>query len=543
MNEVLKGKFNQKIVNFNNDFSIDMILSLNIEDAVDHFFGCCEYPFEGSIRNEDTLIYRLRKDFKLFEFEEINVDTTLGITYNDNFSTYRSIDKTLKKHGEQVEVSYPEVKRRAATILRVLRDSKEISEVLISSRNEFKIPVNVKDKLNFKIKNNEKIMTYGLRKLLSVYFPKIFIPLKTKEEIYTYIDEYEISNSTDEFKKLIDINRYCNLNQVNTFDCAYEFLNYARHRKMIIRMDKLVETEEELENQIRENLLLVQFKETKHGRTFDKYIETNPIRFSEGREIYISYKDRVLYKSIISKAKSETDKSIVLRLVNLKRINESYKSKTTQFVEFVQENFINDYEELFGRNSQLREIFDIMKYRKILKKFTVIRGKTKCHLENHHQHEEQLYILVIRDDDQVDVALTTCHYCEICDRYTVSFDEFNRLVEKYDIKNIVAEINNETKLDFDLKSQHSYLYALGYNVSQKNDVPRTQRRRIIDFVLEYEWSREKLVNHIQQEINKRKKLSNMRRAISLWEDDLRYIKTKNDKVIQATHFYVHYSGR
>ena len=61
----------------------------------------------------------------------------------------------------------------------------------------------------------------------------------------------------NEFKKLIDINRYCNLNQVNTFDCAYEFLNYARHRKMIIRMDKLVETEEELENQIRENLLLV----------------------------------------------------------------------------------------------------------------------------------------------------------------------------------------------------------------------------------------------------------------------------------------------
>lgn len=78
---------------------------------------------------------------------------------------------------------------------------------------------------------------------------------------------------------------------------------------------------------------------------------------------------------------------------------------------------------------------------------------------------------------------------------------------------------------------------------KKKDVPRWQRRKIIDFVLEYEWSREKLINHIKQEINKRKRLPNMRRAISLWEDDLRYIKTKNEKVIKATHFYIHYSER
>lgn len=539
----LKRKFDQRIIDFNKQFPIDVILSLSVEDAVDHFFGCCENPFEESIGNEDTLIYRLNKDFKLFEFEEMNVDTTLGITYYDNKSTYKNIDKTLKVNGVQVEVSFPEVKRRAATILRVLRDSKDISERIISSKNKIMISEKERNTINEKLMSNEKVMTYGLRKLLAVYFPKTFIPLKTKKEVDSYIDEYEISNSIDEVEKLIDINEYCSSYQVNTFDCVYEFLNYARHRKMIIRTDKVVDSEEELNNQINLNMLIIPLKETKHGITYDKYIEASSIRYAEGREVYISYKDRLLYKTTINNAGNETDKSIILRLINLKKMNESYKSKTTQFVEFVQENFIDDYEELFGKNLQLREVFNIMKHRKILKKFTVIRGKTKCHLENHHQHEEQLYILVIREDDQVDVALTTCHYCEICDRYTVNFDEFNKLVERYDIKNIVAEINNESKLDFDLKSQHSYLYALGYNVNQKNDVSRKQRRKIIDFVLEYEWSREKLINHIQQEINKRKRLSNMRRAITLWEEDLRYIKTKNDKVIQVSHFYVHYSGR
>lgn len=471
MCENLKGQFNQKIIDFNKQFPIEMILGLSVEDAVDHFFGCCESPFEGLVKNEETLIYKLKKDFKLFEFEKINIDTTLGITYYDNVSVYKSIDKTVNEHGVQVNVSFPEVKRRAVTILRVIRDSKEVSELILSSGNKLKISENTRKNLCIKLANNEKVLTYGLRKLLAIYFPTIFIPLKTKEVIDTYIDEYEITNSIDEVEKLIDINRFCNLYQQNTFDCAYEFLNFARNRKMIIRTDKVVENEEQLINQLEQNLLMIPLKETKYGKTFDKYIETNPIRYSEGREVYISYKDRVLYKTIIDKVGSETDKSIVLRLINLKRINESYKSKTSQFVEFVLENFMYDYEQLFCENSKLRVVFDIMKNHKILKSFTVVRGKTRCHLENHHQREEQLYILVICEDDQVNVALTTCHYCEICDRYTVNYNEFSRLIDRYNINNIVADINNETNLDFDLRSQHSYLFALGYNVNQKKRCP------------------------------------------------------------------------
>ena len=536
MNKELKGRFNEKIIEFNSRFPIENISKLNLDDAVDHFFGCCEDSF--GLMYEDSLIYHLKRDFIIIDQEERKYDTTLGLTYVEKDDMYMHFESKPFPDRQKKKFDFSYAKNMASGLLKIIRDYRSIIEMIDYCESEkCKMTYSDIDLFKEKIKNSKPYMTYGMRKLLAIYFPYHLLPFISEEEISIFFDEYEVGYSNDDLERLVLINNYCNRNDLNTFDIAYEFHNYAAKRKYILNFGETYKSESELLSYLKSGQLNIKLNQIKNN-----FANFGNIHYLEGREVYISYKDKVIYKSMLKKAEFESNKTIVLRFLNLAEVNEKYKRVNDNLIEYIKKNFISDYKELFSKNIKLEILFNLIKDLKPIKCFTIVKGKTKCHSQNHVQTVTKVNILVI-DKSDVSIIQSNASYCKNCDRYTIHIEDFRELERKCFVGNIVADVTNDSHEHIDFGSQYSYLYHIGYNVSQKSDLSREIRRTYLDYMLDFEWSREKLISHLNTEISKRKNLPNMSRAISVWREDLEYVKNRVIYSSPNPNFYVHYLER
>lgn len=538
MVSALKGKFDLKIDEFNKQFPLEWVIKLNPEEAVDHFFGCCEDSFD--ILHEDTLIYHLKKGFRIIDHEDLKIETTttLGLTYIEKKDKYMHLESKSLLGKKMKEYDLSDAKEEARIVQKILKDySYIVEEIDYYETEKIKMPENVQELCKNKIKNTKQYLTYGIKKLLAIYFPKMFLPFASNKDIDTFFDEYEVAQTKDELMRILLLKHYCIRNSLSTYDIAFEFYNYAIHRKFVLNFGESYSSERELREVLSNGELSIKLTQIKNSFPNFRLID-----YSQGREVYISYKDKVLYKSILEKAKIESNKSLVVRFINLVDVNEKYNRTNNNLIEYIKTNFISDYQSLFGNNKKLEELFNIIRISKPIKRFTIVKGKTQCHTLNHIQNLVDVNILVI-DKSDIDVHKVKASYCNNCDRFTIHIEDFRKLEHECFAEYIVADIKNESREPIDFGAQYSYLYHIGYNVSQRSDIPQDTRRKYLDYMLDYEWSREKLMSHIRNEIDKRKNLPNMSRAISIWEKDLEYVRNRGINKVPNPHFYVHYAER
>lgn len=518
--------FKDKCAYFIRNFSIEILNEMDNDTLLDNLFGCeDEYEINLNPFIDKSLINFLKEEFQITEHENLTVETNFGLLYRSSNADYLN-PKNRK------ECSIKEANEFSYKIRKVVNDYNfiisRVKECKFINGNHFECAIKNRDLSLAKYTNSKELMTYGLRKLLAIYFPDYILPFINEDDIFDFFYQNDLSYNEDPLINLITIHKYCLSKNMTTFDLAFEFYNFPKDRKLVLNVDDVYKDIDDLEKDIQNNELKLHKKVVNKITGKIQYLNSYPIKYNKNKDCYLAYSDRVRYKVLLNNIREESDNSLVIKLINFKKIDELYPTKLSNLIEYIQKNFSDDYLEYSNSNKNLFDIFEIIKNKRVLKEVSIIRGVSKCHNLEHKKSEEDIYILVISDSDVKAIKINT-FYCSVCKKYSMLYSDFEQITKEFKNNTFGLHVKNLGKFYTNYESKFSVLHMFGYNVNSRTNLSSSERRFILDMFVEHFWSRDRLIIHIENEVKKRIniKYKDMSSAISKWKSDIEYLKKKH----------------
>jgi len=398
MNKIIN--FNDRIKNFKKYFSFEDLCKMDEETLLDNLFGCDE-EYEDTINTNinKTLISTLKEDFQITEDEEVLKDTNLYLTFLTGNAQYRITNSNRT-------VDYKEAKEICLEIRKIIKDYNFIIERIdkceFTKGEYFDSAIPNRGLCIEKYKNSMKYMNYGLRKLLSIYFPEYILPFRCEEHIFDFFHLYGLSYFEDDFiKNFIQVKKYCHEKNINTFDIAFEYYNSPKYKKLIINIDGLYENLDNFEHKIGNEGLVLRKRFFDNTSKKIKQLNTYPLKVHDNQQCYIAFQDKIRYKCLFKNIENESESSIALKLINLKKIDENYPKKIDNYIEYIQCNFNEDYLEYTKSNSNFLNVLEIIRNRKVLKNIKIVKGITKCHNLEHKKCEEDIFVIIFNENEVI----------------------------------------------------------------------------------------------------------------------------------------------
>lgn len=167
--------------------------------------------------------------------------------------------------------------------------------------------------------------------------------------------------------------------------------------------------------------------------------------------------------------------------------------------------------------------------------FVVRRTVFRCRNNNHHIEDVRAVFTTITRQGSVNKITIPAGYCATCNMYFIMESTYKRMKnsgipicrtmdEKSYENNITAGLYNNNL------ASESVLMQFGYNVSQKDDLPAEQRRRILAAIVDNKvLKRNEVVSYLDYFINQRKNQKNKdgslryKDAIDKWRLDRAWI--------------------
>ena len=543
MNKIIN--FNDRIKNFKKYFSFEDLCKMDEETLLDNLFGCDE-EYEDTINTNinKTLISTLKEDFQITEDEEVLKDTNLYLTFLTGNAQYRITNSNRT-------VDYKEAKEICLEIRKIIKDYNFIIERIdkceFTKGEYFDSAIPNRELCIEKYKNSMKYMNYGLRKLLSIYFPEYILPFRCEEHIFDFFHLYGLSYFEDDFiKKFIQVKKYCHEKNINTFDIAFEYYNSPKYKKLIINIDGLYENLDNFEHKIGNEGLVLRKRFFDNTSKRIKHLNTYPLKVHDNQQCYIAFQDKIRYKCLFKNIENESESSIALKLINLKKIDEKYPKKIDNYIEYIQCNFNEDYLEYTKSNSNFLNVLEIIRNKKVLKNIKIVKGITKCHNLEHKKCEEDIFVIIFNENEVIPEKVSV-YFCPICKEYSMLYSDFENLLKKYNDCSLGVHVKNINDFSFNYENKYSLLYLFGYSVSAKNNLSISRRRFLLDMFVEYFWSRDMLINHLEIEKKKRQNITirDMRSAVSKWEADIDYLKImhNSENNNESEYFYTYFVNK
>lgn len=543
MNKIIN--FNDRIKNFKKYFSFEDLCKMDEETLLDNLFGCDE-EYEDTINTNinKTLISTLKEDFQITEDEEVLKDTNLYLTFLTGNAQYRITNSNRT-------VDYKEAKEICLEIRKIIKDYNFIIERIdkceFTKGEYFDSAIPNRELCIEKYKNSMKYMNYGLRKLLSIYFPEYILPFRCEEHIFDFFHLYGLSYFKDDFiKNFIQVKKYCHEKNINTFDIAFEYYNSPKYKKLIINIDGLYENLDNFEHKIGNEGLVLRKRFFDNTSKKIKQLNTYPLKVHDNQQCYIAFQDKIRYKCLFKNIENESESSIALKLINLKKIDENYPKKIDNYIEYIQCNFNEDYLEYTKSNSNFLNVLEIIRNKKVLKNIKIVKGITKCHNLEHKKCEEDIFVIIFNESEVIPEKVSV-YFCPICKEYSMLYSDFESLLKKYNDCSLGVHVKNINDFSFNYENKYSLLYLFGYSVSAKNNLCISRRRFLLDMFVEYFWSRDMLINHLEIEKKKRQNITkrDMRSAVSKWEADIDYLKImhNSENNNESEYFYTYFVNK
>lgn len=526
----------EKVINFKanidyfiKNFSIETLDKMDEDTLLDNLFGC-EDEYEETLNTHinKSLITLLNDEFHLIEHENLTLETHLGLTYNSKYANYTDPKNRISFRVE-------DAKELSIKIRKIINDYNfiitRIKECEFINGKYFESAIKNKDLCLVKYSSSKDLMTFGLRKLLAIYFPDFILPFIKEDDIIEFFYLYDLSYNEDPLKNLIAIHEYCLNKKLTTFELAFNFYNFPKDKKLIINVDEVYDSLESLEKDILNKELKLNKKVVNKNTGKIQYLNSYPIKFRERVDCYLTYSDRVRYKVLLEKISEESDAAIVIKLLNFKRIDELFPTKISNLIEYIQQNFVDDYNEYSKSNKNINDIFEIIKNKRVLKEINIMRGISKCHNLDHKKCEEDIYVLII-SENAVKAVKANVYYCSVCRKYSMLHSDFENLTKEYRNSTFGLHVRNLEKFYSGYESKFSLLHMFGYNVNSRKDLISSERRFILDMFVEHFWSRDRLIIHIENEVKKRINIKNkdMNKPISKWKSDIDYLKKRHKQM-------------
>lgn len=543
MNKIIN--FNDRIENFIKYFSIDDVFKMDDETLLDNLFGCDE-EYEETINTNinKTLISVLNEDFQITEEEGIVGDNSLYLVFVSGNAKYRITNSNKTVDYKEARVISLEI-RKIIIYYSFIIERIEKCEFIEGKHFDSAIPN--RELCIDKYKKSLQYMNYGLRKLLAIYFPEYILPFKCEKDVIDFFYIYGLRYFEDDFiKNYVQIKKYCSEKNITTYDIAFEYYNFPRDKKLIINIDGLYRNLDNLEQRIENEGLVLQrrFYDSTSGKI--KHLNTFPLKAKEDRYCYLAFQDKIRYKCLLKNIKNESESSIALKLINLKKISEDYPGKIENYIELVQKNFNEDYLVYANSNSRFLNALEIIRNNKVLKNIKVIKGITKCHNLDHKKCEEDIYVIIFNENEVIPEKVSV-YFCPICKEYSMLYSDFESLLKKYNDCSLGVHVKNINNFNLTYENKYSLLYLFGYSVSAKNNLSISRRRFLLEMFVEYFWSRDQVINHL--EIEKKKRQNNekmaMSNAVSKWEADIKYLKMMHnfENKNESDYFYTYFINK
>lgn len=543
MNKIIN--FNDRIKNFKKYFSFEDLCKMDEETLLDNLFGCDE-EYEDTINTNinKTLISTLKEDFQITEGEEVLKDTNLYLTFLTGNAQYRITNSNRT-------VDYKEAKEICLEIRKIIKDYNFIIERIdkceFTKGEYFDSAIPNRELCIEKYENSMKYMNYGLRKLLSIYFPEYILPFRCEEHIFDFFHLYGLRCFEDDFiKNFIQVKKYCHEKNINTFDIDFEYYNSPKYKKLIINIDGLYENLDNFEHKIGNEGLVLRKRFFDNTSKKIKQLNTYPLKVNDNQQCYIAFQDKIRYKCLFKNIENESESSIALKLINLKKIDEKYPKKIDNYIEYIQCNFNEDYLEYTKSNSNFLNVLEIIRNKKVLKNIKIVKGITKCHNLEHKKCEEDIFVIIFNENEVIPEKVSV-YFCPICKEYSMLYSDFENLLKKYNDCSLGVHVKNINDFSFNYENKYSLLYLFGYSVSAKNNLSISRRRFLLDMFVEYFWSRDMLINHLEIEKKKRQNITikDMRSAVSIWEADIDYLKImhNSENNNESEYFYTYFVNK
>ncbi len=134
-------------------------------------------------------------------------------------------------------------------------------------------------------------------------------------------------------------------------------------------------------------------------------------------------------------------------------------------------------------------------------------------------------------------------FCPECNKYYILEREYLRLKAHGKLCCKVVEFDEliRSGLTFNSWAEKSVLRIYGYNVNKNENLSKGERQRILSFVMEnHIMTSYEIINHLEWQISTREGRTNMRDAISKWEDDIRFVRDFQyiDKTVRVRSIFI-----
>ena len=146
--------------------------------------------------------------------------------------------------------------------------------------------------------------------------------------------------------------------------------------------------------------------------------------------------------------------------------------------------------------------------------FVVRRAVFKCMHNNHHIEDVKAVFTTISSLGTVNKITIPAGYCSTCNMYFIMESTYKKIKKSgipicrtVDEKNYLK--NNISGMHYNGLASESVLMQFGYNVSQKDDLPAEQRRRILAAIVDNGvLKRNEVISYLDYFINQRKNQKN-----------------------------------
>ncbi len=160
--------------------------------------------------------------------------------------------------------------------------------------------------------------------------------------------------------------------------------------------------------------------------------------------------------------------------------------------------------------------------------FIVRTNLIKCNSKNHIIEDIKAEVAIVEKNGNYNKRIINAYYCRDCNLFYMYNGDYNKLIQYgiplcpiYEYEKYIKENNTN---NYDL-NQESILHAFGYNVNSINNITETQRRKILEYLINNNiLPKHKIISYITYFINIHKGHNNFKNAIEKWESDIDYLK-------------------
>lgn len=153
----------------------------------------------------------------------------------------------------------------------------------------------------------------------------------------------------------------------------------------------------------------------------------------------------------------------------------------------------------------------------------ICKGTISCKNKN---HDIESVTGIIENKYGLTVKINA-NYCRQCNKYFIDYAEYSHYRKLYGTIMGNFRISNNGNFGglFKNLSQESILHLCGYTVNQSEDLSKSQRRHILEFLINRGiQNKSDIISHLNFLIKTNEKKHNMSVAISRWNDDIDWVR-------------------